>query len=63
MDELRVADAMTEVFTIFTQHAQIHRLNNAMGTCTDEEKKDRLATVLYNLVQRICIGANPAEFL
>ena len=57
MDKLRVADAMTEVFTIFKRCNTYLDETMPWALAKDEEKKDRLATVLYNLVEGICIGA------
>ena len=57
MDKLRVADAMTEVFTIFKRCNKYIDETMPWALAKDEEKKDRLATVLYNLVEGICIGA------
>ena len=57
MEELRVADAMTEVFTIFKRCNKYIDETMPWALAKDEEKKDRLATVLYNLVEGICIGA------
>ena len=57
MDKLRVADAMTEVFTIFKRCNKYIDETVPWALAKDEEKKDRLATVLYNLVEGICIGA------
>ena len=57
MDKIRVADAMTEVFTIFKRCNKYIDETMPWALAKDEEKKDRLATVLYNLVEGICIGA------
>ena len=57
MDKLRVADAMTEVFTLFKRCNKYIDETMPWALAKDEEKKDRLATVLYNLVEGICIGA------
>ena len=57
MDKLRVADAMTEVFTIFKRCNKYIDETMPWALAKDEETKDRLATVLYNLVEGICIGA------
>ncbi len=57
MDQLRVADAITEVFNLFK------RCNKYIDETTpwilgrDPKKKDRLETVLYNLIQSIEVGA------
>ena len=52
-----MADAMTEVFTIFKRCNKYIDETMPWALAKDEEKKDRLATVLYNLVEGICIGA------
>ncbi len=57
MDKLRVADAMTEVFTLFKRCNKYIDETMPWALAKEEEKKDRLATVLYNLVEGICIGA------
>jgi methionyl-tRNA synthetase len=56
MKELRVADAITEIFTIFKRCNKYIDETMPWMLIKDEEKKDRLATVLYNLVEGICIG-------
>ena len=48
---------MTEVFTIFKRCNKYIDETMPWALAKDEEKKDRLATVLYNLVEGICIGA------
>ena len=57
MDKLRVADAITEVFSLFKRCNKYIDETMPWALAKDEEKKDRLATVLYNLVEGICIGA------
>ena len=57
MDELRVADAMTEVFSLFKRCNKYIDETMPWALAKDESKQDRLATVLYNLVEGICIGA------
>ena len=57
MDELRVADAITEIFVLFKRCNKYIDETMPWALAKDEEKKDRLATVLYNLVEGICIGA------
>ena len=57
MDELRVADAMTEVFSLFKRCNKYIDEPMPWALAKDESKQDRLATVLYNLVEGICIGA------
>ena len=57
MDKLRVADAMTEIFALFKRCNKYIDETMPWALAKDETKKDRLATVLYNLVEGICIGA------
>ena len=57
MDKLRVADAMTEIFALFKRCNKYSDETMPWALAKDETKKDRLATVLYNLVEGICIGA------
>ena len=57
MDKLRVADAMTEVFALFKRCNKYIDETMPWALAKDETKQDRLATVLYNLVEGICIGA------
>jgi methionyl-tRNA synthetase len=61
MNELRVADAMTEIFTIFKRCNKYIDETMPWALAKDEEKKARLETVLYNLVESICIGASLLE--
>ena len=61
MEELRVADAITEIFTLFKRCNKYIDETMPWALAKDEEKKDRLATVLYNLVEGICIGASLLE--
>ena len=61
MDKLRVADAMTEVFSIFKRCNKYIDETMPWALAKDEDKKERLATVLYNLVEGICIGATLLE--
>ena len=61
MDKLRVADAMTEVFSLFKRLNKYIDETMPWALAKDEEKQDRLATVLYNLVEGICIGATLLE--
>ena len=63
MDKLRVADAMTEVFTIFKRCNKYIDETMPWALAKDEEKKDRLATVLYNLVEGISHWCNSSEIL
>ncbi|MFR3767394.1 MAG: methionine--tRNA ligase [Blautia sp.] len=57
MDKLRVADAMTEVFSLFKRLNKYIDETMPWALAKEEEKQDRLATVLYNLVEGITIGA------
>ena len=57
MDELRVADALTEIFTLFKRCNKYIDETEPWVLGKDESKKDRLSTVLYNLVESISIGA------
>lgn len=57
MDELRVADAITEIFTLFKRCNKYIDETMPWALAKDESKQDRLATVLYNLVESISIGA------
>ena len=61
MDKLRVADAMTEVFSIFKRCNKYIDETMPWALAKDEAKQERLATVLYNLVEGICIGATLLE--
>ena len=61
MNELRVADAITEIFTLFKRCNKYIDETTPWTLAKDEAKKDRLATVLYNLVESICIGASLLE--
>ena len=58
MDELRVADALTEIFTLFKRCNKYIDETAPWALAKDEAKRDRLAEVLYNLVESIAIGAN-----
>ena len=58
MDKLRVADAITEVFTIFKRCNKYIDETEPWILGKDEAKKDRLSTVLYNLIESITIGAS-----
>ena len=57
MDKLRVADAITEIFNIFKRCNKYIDETMPWALAKDEEKKARLETVLYNLVEGISIGA------
>ncbi|MDO4648612.1 MAG: methionine--tRNA ligase [Eubacteriales bacterium] len=56
MEKLRVADALTEIFTIFKRCNKYIDETMPWALAKDETKQDRLATVLYNLVEGICMG-------
>ena len=57
MEELRVADAMTEIFGMFKRCNKYIDETMPWALAKDETKKDRLEEVLYNLVESITIGA------
>ena len=61
MEKLRVADAITEVFTIFKRCNKYIDETMPWALAKDESKQDRLVTVLYNLVEGICIGTTLLE--
>ena len=61
MEQLRVADAMTEIFNIFRRSNKYIDETTPWALAKDEEKKDRLSTVLYNLTEAITIGASLLE--
>ena len=61
MDELRVADAITEIFTLFKRSNKYIDETMPWALAKDETKKDRLATVLYNLSNAIMVGASLLE--
>ena len=61
MEELRVADALTEIFALFKRCNKYIDETEPWVLAKDEAKKDRLATVLYNLVESIMIGASLLE--
>ncbi|MBO6108381.1 MAG: methionine--tRNA ligase [Eubacterium sp.] len=58
MDELRVADAVTEVFKLLKRCNKFIDETEPWVLAKDEEKKDRLATVLYDLIEGIRISAD-----
>ncbi len=58
MEKLHVADAITEIFTLFKRCNKYIDETMPWVLAKDESKKDRLATVLYNLVESITIGAS-----
>ncbi len=61
MDELRVADAITEIFVLFKRCNKYIDETMPWALAKDETKKDRLATVLYNLLNGILTGASLLE--
>lgn len=61
MAELRVADALTEIFNLFKRCNKYIDETEPWVLAKDAAKKDRLATVLYNLVEGISIGAGLLE--
>ena len=58
METLRVADAISEVFTLFRRCNKYIDETEPWILAKSEDKKDRLSEVMYNLVESICIGAN-----
>jgi len=61
MEGLRVADAMTEIFALFKRCNKYIDETEPWVLAKDEAKKDRLATVLYNLTEGIMAGASLLE--
>ena len=61
MEDLRVADAITEIFNLFKRCNKYIDETMPWALAKDEAKKDRLAEVLYNLVESITIGAGLLE--
>ncbi|MGN1083559.1 MAG: methionine--tRNA ligase subunit beta, partial [Lachnospiraceae bacterium] len=57
MEKLRVADAISAVFNLFKRCNKYIDETAPWALAKDEANTDRLATVLYNLVESICIGA------
>ena len=57
MEKLRVADAISEIFTLFKRCNKYIDETMPWALAKDETKQDRLATVLYNLTECISIGA------
>ena len=58
MEELRVADAISEIFTLFKRCNKYIDETMPWALAKEEDKKERLETVLYNLVESISIGAS-----
>ena len=61
MKDLRVADAMTEIFALFKRLNKYIDETMPWALAKEEDKKDRLATVMYNLVEGISMGAAMLE--
>ena len=61
MDQLRVADALTEIFALFKRCNKYIDETMPWALAKDETKKDRLSEVLYNLVESISYGATLLE--
>ena len=61
MNELRVADAMTEIFNLFKRCNKYIDETMPWVLAKDEAKKDRLETVLWNLIQGISAGGRLLE--
>ena len=61
MEQLRVADAMTEILNIFRRSNKYIDETTPWSLAKEEDKKDRLATVLYHLTEAITIGASLLE--
>ena len=57
MDNLRVADAITEIFNLFKRCNKYIDETTPWVLAKDEAKKDRLETVLANLIETIKVGA------
>ena len=61
MSDLHAADAMTEIWNLFKRCNKYIDETEPWVLAKDEAKKDRLATVLYNLIEGIIIGASLIE--
>ena len=61
MDHLKVADTLTEIFTLFKRCNKYIDETEPWVLAKEEAKKDRLSEVLYNLVEGISIGASLLE--
>ncbi len=61
MDKLKVADAMTEIFNLFKRCNKYIDETMPWALAKEEDQKDRLNTVLYNLVESIAVGATLLE--
>lgn len=58
METLRVADAMSEIFTLYKRCNKYIDETMPWALAKDESKQARLQTVLYNLIESICIGTS-----
>ncbi len=58
MDEFRVSDALSEIFTLFRRANKYIDETTPWVLAKDEDKKERLSTVLYNLSEAIILGAS-----
>jgi methionyl-tRNA synthetase len=58
MDDMRMADAVSEVLALFRRCNKYIDETEPWVLAKDEAKKDRLSEVMYNLTESICIGAN-----
>lgn len=61
MEKLRVADAISEIFVLFKRCNKYIDETMPWALAKEEEKKPRLETVLYHLVESICVGASLLE--
>jgi len=61
MESLKVADSISEIFNLFKRCNKYIDETMPWILAKDEAKKERLETVLYNLIESICIGANLLE--
>lgn len=61
MEKLRVADAISEIFVLFKRCNKYIDETMPWALAKEEEKKSRLETVLYHLVESICVGASLLE--
>ena len=61
MNDLRVADAITEIFALFKRCNKYIDETMPWALAKDEAAKDRLETVLYNLIESIKAGARELE--
>ena len=61
MDEFKISDAISEVFAIFKRANKYIDETMPWALAKDESKQDRLATVLYNLIESIIVGTTLLE--